>query len=287
MPISLYRICIYGLVLCLSLGIGISPAHAKNCTVAKIYKVPGIDKVHILRAQGKKEQASLQNRKLCAGDIVVVPQSIPRIKIRYYTPRYTTHLKGGNQHKVCGIKSGGLKCFLASIPVVGSFLRKGNPSDPISMPLAVSEGTFYLFSGKGVIPLFWVGGQSPYQLTVKDAAGKMIMEQSVVVPDTEERATFSLTVPHTASGSTYSLTIQSAENEPLRQTLTFVEPPQFTSEDLWMNLTSLLAVCDDDKNWRLEIWRQLSAMPDSEQKKNFRDHLEADDLDPYHFGLCE
>jgi len=222
---------VYGFVLCLSLGMGISSAHAKNCTVAKIYKVPGIDKVRILRTQGKKEQASLKNRKLCAGDIVVVPQSIPRIKIRYYTPRYTTLLKGGNQHKVCGIKSGGLKCFLASIPVVGSFLRKGNSSDPISMPLAVSGNTFNLFSREGVIPLVWVGGQSPYQLVVKDAAGKMIMEQSVVVPDTDERATFSLTVPHTAPDSTYNLTIQSDGSEPLRQTLTFVEPPQFSSED--------------------------------------------------------
>ncbi len=170
---------------------------------------------------------------------------------------------------------------------MGNIFRRGNSSVPISMPLASSEGTFYLFSREGAIPLVWVGGESPYQLVVKDAAGKMIMEQSVVVPDTEEMATFSLTVPHTASGSTYNLTIQSDGSEPLRQTLTFVEPPQFSSEDQWMNLTSLLAVCDDDKNWRLEIWRQLSAMPDSAQKNNFMDHLEADDLDPYDFGLCE
>jgi hypothetical protein len=285
MPISLDRIRIYGLVLCLSLGIGISPAHAKNCTVAKIDKVPSIDKIRIFR-QGQEEQASLKNRKLCAGDIVVVPQSIPHIiKIRYYTPRYRIELKGGKKHKVCGIAGGGFKCFLTSIPVVGDFFRGGNSSDPISMPLAISEGPFYLFSREGAIPLVWVGGQSPYQLVVKDAAGQLIMEQSVHAP--KERATFSLTVPHTAPGSTYNLTIKSDGSKLLRQTLTFVEPPQFTSKDQWMNLASLLAVCDDEKNWRLEIWRQLSAMPDSEQKKNFMDHLEADDLDPYDFGLCE
>jgi hypothetical protein len=86
---------VYGFVLCLGLGMGISSAHAKNCTIAKIYRVSGIDKISILRAQGKKEQASLQNRKLCADDIVVVPQSIPHITIHYHTPRYNYKLKGG------------------------------------------------------------------------------------------------------------------------------------------------------------------------------------------------
>jgi hypothetical protein len=284
MQISLNR-RIYGFVLCISLGIGISPAHAKNCTVAKIYKVPDINQVRILRAQGGKEQASLQNRKLCAGDKVIVPPSIPHITIRYHTPAYRIQLKGGNQHKVCGRNISGLRCFLASIPVVGNWVVQGNSSDSISMPLAISEGQFYLFARKGAIPLVWYGGQSPYQLVVKDAAGKIIVQQSV--HETKKRATFSLTVPHTASGSTYSLTIQSAGGEPLRKTLTFAKPPKFTSKDQWTNLASLLAVCDGGRNWRLEIWRQLSAMPDSEQKKNFMDHLEADDLDLDGFGLCE
>jgi hypothetical protein len=62
---------------------GISSAHAKNCTVAKIIKVPSIEKVRILRVRGKEEQASLQNRKLCECDTVRVPKSIPSIRLLY------------------------------------------------------------------------------------------------------------------------------------------------------------------------------------------------------------
>lgn len=277
---------IYVFILCLGLGIGVSPVHAKNCTVAKIYKVKGIEKICIRRAKsGDCEPASL-NRNLCADDLVIVPESIPEIKIHYIKPRYKITLKGGEEHKVCGYNNiKGLRCFLKTTPIMLSWVFKGNSTDPISMPLAISEGPFYLFSHKGVIPLVWHGGQSPYQLTVKNAAGQIIVQQPV--HGTRKRATFPLTVPNTAPGSTYSLMIQSAGGESLRQTLKFVEPPQFTYEDHWMNLASLLAVCYGGKNWRLEIWRQLSAMPDSEHKKNFMDHLEADDLDPYDFGLCE
>jgi len=36
---------------------------------------------------------------------------------------------------------------------------------------------------------------------------------------------------------------------------------------------------DPDKNWRLEIWRQLTAMLDSDEKRRFMGHLEMDDFD--------
>jgi len=283
----------YGFILCLSLGIGIFPAHAASCTHAKIYKTEGIDKILILRAQGKEEFASPKNRKLCVGDKVIMPNSTPPllIEIRYYQPRYKVELNKGDEHVVCGFNLLGLRCFLASIPVVGQVVFKGSkPNEPIFMPLAAGKkanSPFYLFSPKRAIPLVWYGGQSPYQIEVKDATGQVIVQQQVVVPSSEKRATFSLTVPHTNPTSAYTLTIQSDGSKPLHKTLKFIEPPQFAYEDQWMKLVSLLADCDQTgKNWRLEIWRQLSAMPDSDQKKNFMEHLEKNDLKPSDF-LCQ
>ncbi len=75
------------------------------------------------------------------------------------------------------------------------------------MPLAVGDGSdyeFFLSADNGAIPLFWYGGKVPYKLTVKDALGKVIVNEQL------EKAEFSLILPDTKIGSKYSLTIESA-----------------------------------------------------------------------------
>lgn len=290
------------LLLCLGLGIGISPAYASNCSliVAKIHKTDGIDNVRIFRyTKGKYEQASRKNRQLCADDMVIVPKSVKQLKISYHSEvKRRITLKAGQQYTVEALKTSGMTDKLVA-KIKGIFAKwKTEPSEPfptkeaapreyknskplpIFMPLAAGEGAdypFYLFSREGAIPLYWDGGQPPYQLTVKDAAGKTIVEEEEIAKNA--KAKFSLNLPDTEPYSEYILTIKCDNCLIYKKTFVFRLPPfpLDASVDKKLMLASLLADCN--RNWRLEIWRQLSAMPDSKLKLGFMGDLDADDLD--------
>jgi hypothetical protein len=277
----------------LLLGIGISSVQARDCPiVAKIYLTNVINEVSIWRKGTEKPTwASENDRTLCASDIVVAPnRSIPPLTIRYYTEiRKMAKLKMGESHKIEALlKPCGMWCtawhdierlyykLTSQVPEnIGEGIGGGRGDDSealpnITLPLDAYEGfeyPFYLFARQGAIPLFWENGQPPYQLEVKDAMGK------VITHNTLKMNTFSITLPNTEPEQTYTLKISSADSVPYQKKLIFAMPPfpLNSTDDKLRMLARLLN--DPQKNWRLEIWRQLARMPKSQERENFKTHL--------------
>jgi len=298
------------LVLIFCLDSSLSITHALNClpTVAEIDKLEAIGEVSILRASQNRrhEWAGQNNRRLCPGDEVIVPKNLPQITITYHSEGpYQKTLKGGETYIVTALDEpcGALCKFKEKVAKLWAKLRntesspelvgvseRGSDSTAhiphIFTPLANGAGSiepFYLFAHDGAIPLFWKGSKPPYKLTVKDTKGKVVVQKRLCSGE------FSFTSLAPEPGLEYSLTIQSTKDETCEKNnskfcekkLIFTVPPfPFDSQaDQFMQLTTLLADCQ--KNWRLEIWRQLSAIPDSKDKKAFMAHLRADDVSPY------
>jgi hypothetical protein len=283
------------LILMLFLGIGTSSVQAQDCpVVAKIYLTDIINEVSIQRKGTEKPTwASEKNRKLCAGDVVTAPnRSILPLTIRYYTEiRKMAKLKKGESYQVEALSEPcGMWCtawddikrlyykLTSKVPEnvgdgIGGGRESGDDSKPspnITMPLDTGEGfeyPFYLFAREGVIPLFWEEGEPPYQLEVKDAMG------NVSTHNTLKNNTFFITVPNTEPEQTYTLKISSADSVPYQKKLIFAMPP-FPLEPKVDKLHTLARLLNDpNKNWRLEIWRQLATMPKSQERENFKAHL--------------
>jgi hypothetical protein len=312
-----YIMC--GLMLSVGLGTPISAAIASACRpiVAEIQKkTDAIDQVGILRAsQGNvHEWASLSNRTLCPGDVVIVPKTLRHLKLDYYSNSgHQETLTAGDRHEVIalGDPCGALCKFQTKIKRLWDKLWNTEPPKPtrkvatkghdksqhLFTPLADGEGSkepFYLFARDGAIPLIWKGGESPYRLTVKNADGDVVVQETI--ESAKILAEFVLSLPDTESGSVYRLTIQSAKDKACRKNkskicdkaLKLIVPP-FPLDpraDQRMMLATLLADCD--RNWLLEIWRQLNAMPDSQQKLKAVGHLIANNISPFDrdIGLC-
>lgn len=300
----------------LALNLAIASTHAADCrpVVAQIdHQTPLIEQVGILR-NSNHYWASRKNRALCAGDVVIAPKTVPSLQVIYYSEGpYHKTLAAGEHYKVIALDNPcGVLCklgdainrlwtklryteSLSPTPTTGAVSREGKNSKAqfVFTPLADGEGSqepFYLFARDGDIPLFWYGGKSPYQLTVKDAAGKEVIQK------TTETGKFSLTTLNTEPGTKYTLTIQSSDDKTCQKNnskicqkkLIFAIPPfPFNPNKLDKGLARLLADCN--RNWRLEIWRQLQTMPDSEPKNAFVAHLKANDVSPYDrdVGLCQ
>lgn len=267
----------------------------------------------ILRAipANKHEWASRYNRKLCANDIVIVPKSLPRLTIRYYSEdsRKET-LMAGDRYQVVALVDEGMWSKL--VATVSSWYEKWTSTEPLQTspdkgtgwrgnqakpryiftPLAAGEGSdypFYLLARQGTIPLFWYGGKPPYRVIVTNAANQ------VIVQNTTQTAAFSFILPNTEPGSEYSLTIQSTADKSCRsdnsklcqKQLIFAVPPFPVDQKLDPEILSATLLANCDKNWRLEIWRQLTAMPASQKKQRFMARLDADDIDLDDTGLCQ
>ncbi len=281
------------MILMLSLGISTSSVQAQDCpVVAKIYLTDLINEVSIWRKGTEKPTwANQENRRLCAGDIVTAPnRAIPPLIIRYYTeiPK-KTKLKKGESHKVEALlKPCGMWCtawhdierlyykLTSQVPEnIGDGIGGGKGGDSealpnITLPLDAGKGfeyPFYLFAREGAIPLFWEDGQPPYQLEVKDATG------NIITHNTLKMKLFSITVPNTEPEQTYTLKISSADSASYHKKLIFALPPfpLDSTDDKLRMLARLLN--DPNKNWRLEIWRQLATMPESQARENFKAHL--------------
>ncbi|MDM8561691.1 hypothetical protein [Candidatus Parabeggiatoa sp. HSG14] len=302
-------------LLCFSLGASISPAHAFHtfeCSiVARIQMTSVIDKVGILRSIKAKEHqwASQHNRDLCAGDVVIVPKSIPHLEINYHSEEPLKKiLVAGERHKViklvepCGkwCKNHKIKSLYEKLTILEPSNQpskeenwqesKAGKFHPIFTPLANNENSdhpFYLFSRNEVVPLFWYGGQPPYQLEVKNAIGEMVVQEIT------ETANFSLTLPNTEPSSEYFLTIKTAKDKSCypgnskicdKKLIVTMPPLPMDPHKEGFTLTTLLADCE--KNWRLELWRRFSLMPKSEKNKRFMGHLDANDFDLTKEELC-
>jgi len=278
-------------------------AFALDCdVVARIFPFDRINEVEIMRAGKQAEKASSENRRLCPGDVVQVPKYLSQIKIKYQSHK-SEIVRAGLSYKVvalakpcqawCKLQANLNELFEQFTMTEPSEIHlekmgsKGvGTSSSIKMPLAASEGSdyeFFLSADNSAIPLFWYGGKAPYKLTVKDALGKVIVNKQL------EKAEFSLTLPDARIGSEYSLTIQSVDSLFCNEDNSKVcEKPLVVMASETKTMEQLVALfADCDKNWRLEIWRQLSVMPNSEAKQNFMEHLAENDIDLYDFELCE
>jgi hypothetical protein len=283
------------LLFMLLLSVSMSSTQARDCQeVAKIYLTDIINEVSIWKKGTEKPTwANKDNRKLCAGDVVTAPnRTIPPLIIRYYTeiPKMAK-LKKGESYKIEALlKPCGMWCtawndidrlyykFTNEVPEnvgEGTGGGRGDDSDgkrlpKITMPLdvnGISTYPFYLFAREGTIPLFWEAGKPPYQLELKDATGKVITHNTV------KTKLFSLTVPNTEPEQTYTLKISAANTISYQNQLIFAMPP-FPLEPKVDKLLMLARLLNDpNKNWRLEIWRQLAAMQKSPAKENFKAHL--------------
>jgi hypothetical protein len=220
---------------------------ARDCDkVAKIHLFDRIDHVRILRKCAEKSNdywASQENRDLCAGDTVLVPKAVSEVIVEYFTnPAKQVKLNAGDTYEVeklrrpCGkwcklLAEAGYfvekltqkeTSFVSNIPVFG----RGDDGQlkPIFMPLAAGEGAdyeFFLFARAGNIPLFWDGGESDYQLLVKDATGKVVVDKKAIKTNR-----YDLKLPSTAEGQHYELSIScKACKKVYRKPLVFVAPP--------------------------------------------------------------
>ena len=269
---------------------------ARDCDkVAKIHLFDKIAHVGILRKDAKlPEWASQENRYLCAGDTVITPKAVLSVIVEYYTnPAKQVKLNAGETYEVGKLRRPcGKLCKLlaemdylyeqltqietslvSNIPVFGR--GEDGQLNPIFMPLAAGEGAddeFFLFARAGNIPLFWHGGEPDYQLLVKDAKGKVLVDKLV------KTNRYDLKLQSTAEGQRYELSI-SCCGEVYQKNLVFVAPPSSAYDSIGAKLKALTGLLlDEDKNWRLEIWRQLNKMPASPKRDAFQQHLKLDDF---------
>ncbi len=304
-----YTICV------LLLFLAIVPAHAAlDCTVVAQIRTAAIDEVGILRAErgDKHEWASRHNRDLCAGDVVIVPKSIQRLTISYYSeiPKKKTLMAGDRYRVEALVEPSAWRKLMTSIGRLYDKLTSTEPSEmslsesaaarghgesgplPIFTPLAAGEGAdypFYLVARAGAIPLFWYGGQPPYRVVVKNAAGQEVVRETV------NTASFSLNLADTQPGSVYTLTVQSTVDKSCQKNnsklcqkeLIFAVPPFPVDPKIDPEIMSAALLADCDNNWRLEVWRQLSALPDSQKKRRFMKRLEIDDIEPDDEDWCQ
>jgi len=260
--------------------------------IAKIHSIAKIAHISILRQEAKlPEWASEQNRYLCAGDTVIVPKAVSKIIVEYDTnPPKQQKLNAGDTYEVGKLRSpcGAMCKLLAEIDRlyeqltrtslvatnIPAFGEKDGKLKPIFMPLAAGEGAdyeFVLFARAGSIPLFWHGGEPNYNLQVFDAKDKVVVDKTVKTNH------YNLKLPSTAEEQYYELSIScKACKEVYRKPLVFVAEPPLLIEDKLKVLSALSL--DEDKNWRLEIWRQLDKMPASPERDAFQQHLILDDF---------
>lgn len=282
----------------LLLGLGTTTsAGALECTrVAKIHWVEKIDHVLIFRGGMKGQPGEwagqeTASRELCAGDVVIVPKEFEQLEIEYYQEKpQPLKLKRGQQYTVEALKEPCVSWWCKGLALAENWVEKltktapsespttivqGKGSDPdnsLFMPLAAGEGLeypFYLFSHELPIPLLWRGGLPPYRLEVKDSKGETVMQQAEI----KDNAFCCLKLPNQESGQEYLLTLVTATGETVQKRLIFTTPPfplppQLNCFELFGRLLQ-----DQERNWRLEIWRRLRTLPESQTKIHLAGHL--------------
>ncbi len=162
-----------------------------------------------------------------------------------------------------------------------SVATRGNDENkPVFMPLSAGKSKnapFFLFTNEGKVNLFWHNGKPPFQIILQDNNGNELSRS-----ETKQREW--AFIPSTFEvGTIYHLIIKDQLNQSYSSKIEFTVPPlpidskadKFT---LFATLLQQEKLKGNSKNWRLEIYRQLLALPDSPEKQNFLDHLIADDF---------
>lgn len=145
----------------------------------------------------------------------------------------------------------------------------------VTSPLSRGEdqgAPYFLLSGAMDMHFFWVGGQAPWQVSVRDASGASQASAQVEAPE----AHFPLVL---RDGDELTLIVRSADNREMRRTLKVVPPPE-EIRDLpagsWSRLWPLIG--DADRNWRLYVWNTVRQLPESPTQRSVLQHLRDDDL---------
>jgi hypothetical protein len=282
-----------------SLAFSVGPVQALDCTtVATILGAPDVlGYVHITSTTpGETEFAKPNRRDLCAGDqIEISPKATTPIKVLYYSEsQKTVEIKGGEKLEIqalndpCGLWCKAqekiqklLKPLLSqeglSGEEAGVFGKAINKNIHVAMPLAAGEGPdypLYLFAQPGPIQLLWRGGEPPYQLEIKDDQQKVVFHKLGL-----ESTLIDWPVSEVTPGQTYHLSLISKNAKKIYQkTIIFSVPPLplDPKADKFTFLATLLQ--DPNKNWRVEIWRQLLTLPPSPERERFLGHLWKDDF---------
>lgn len=262
--------------------------------IAKIQWRPELaNSVSVLR-NGETHFITEKDRELCRGDQLTVPQQVVPITIWYYSEHSKKEeiTKPITNHPLQELKEPcGMWCKVedkivslvnkltgkkstTSEKIVNVATRGHDENKPVFMPLSSGkskEKPFFLFANEGRVDLFWRNGKPPFQIILQDNNDNELLKH-----ETEQRE--GAFIPSTFEvGTIYHLTIKDQLNQSYSTKIEFTVPPLpiDSKVDKFKLFATLLY---DKRNWRLEIWRQLLALPDSQEKQNFLDHLINDDF---------
>ncbi|WP_353572169.1 hypothetical protein [Candidatus Albibeggiatoa sp. nov. BB20] len=235
--------------------------------------------------------------ELCVGDIVSVSSTKNKstttrnsdfVFIYYYNERMTLEkLTIGQKHTVRQLfnpckqwcksmrKTNELLAFLTEEKVYMPLLVNDTRMDLQPISTRLTDGKpLYLFSGsEEYVHFFWRGGTKPYTLTIRDSKGHNNTQHSGI----DENETW-FRVSHTSVNKTYTLSLTDKYGRLFRNKLVFRTPPlpMKKGQDELEYLAILLS--DPKRNWRLQVWQALRAMPETSEVTLFKAHLRATDF---------
>lgn len=272
---------------------------ACELTIAKIQWRPELaNSVSVLR-DGKIHFIEENNRELCRGDQIIVPKESVPVTIWYFSefsnkeeiqsPITNYPLK--ELKEPCGMWCKAEDKIVALFEkltakkvlkenLIGVATRGNDENKSFILPLNAGKSKeipFFLFPTQETITLFWQHGKPPFQITLQDESGKVLLEAQI----TEREWAFKPTSPEI--GTTYQLAIKDQQNQMDTINIEFSVPPfpidhKMEKLKLFTLLLRQEKSKENFKNWRLEIYRQLLTLPDTPEKQNFLDHLIADDF---------
>jgi len=269
---------------------------ACDLTIAKIqWHEKLFNNISVLR-NGKTHFITEKDRELCRGDQLTVPQQAVPVTIWYYSEPLdkkeitdpATNYQLQELKEPCGMwckvedkivslvdKLTGKKT-INSEKMVNVATRGGNDeNESLFMPLSAGKSQnapFFLFANEGKVNLFWHNGKPPFQIILQDNNGNELSRS-----ETKQREW--AFIPSTFEiGTIYHLTIKDQLNQSYSTNIEFTVPPlpidsKADKFKLFATLLQQDKLKENSKNWRLEIYRQLLALPDSPEKQNFLEHL--------------
>jgi len=273
---------------------------ACELTIAKIQWRPELaNSVSVLR-NGETHFITEKDRELCRGDQLTVPQQVVPITIWYYSEHSKKEeiTKPITNHPLQELKEPcGMWCkvedkivslvdkltgkkTISSEKIVNVATRGNDESKPVFMPLSSGkskEEPFFLFSNEKKIDLFWRNGKPPFQIILQDNNDNELLKDEI------EQRKWAFIPTKFEIGTIYHLIIKDQLNQSYSTKIEFTVPPlpidsKADKFKLFATLLQQEKLKGNSKNWRLEIYRQLLALPDSPEKQNFINHLIADDF---------
>jgi hypothetical protein len=265
--------------------------NVQACIVVAKVQAENAEDISILRnmMQRTLKQTGVE---LCVNDIVTIPDTVAKpVILHYYSEDLQQkELVAGEQYEITGLdaacgnwcrltrKTKRLYILLTRRNVtpperIVATDRGDNEAFPTSTLIANKPQPLYLFAEPGDIGFFWKGGKAPYQFMAKNAQGQMVVNQAELY---DKHTSFN--VDNVESGQIYHIILQDKQNNTLETAIEFRLPPfpLNPDENKLLRLTRLLR--DTERNWRLEVWRQLQTFADNPKVNKFKAHLIVDNF---------